>query len=570
MASLSSLPQELVDLVGKDLDDDDLLALRMTSKEFSDKFEDLHLNSIYQSRRVFYIPKSLENLLKISRNPSVNWRVRSIIISDQIPNADVVNDYYKEIGGTDESYTDNIEELRYLFEPGAEVGFLTLAFMNLQSIQAIKFELSRSITLTRKEYNLLFPPLGLVPGTRIGSRLPQLSRFMVITTAAEDMWYGPLTAATITPLPLLETIDFPGHAGAVSLSKLNTPRQRRATLRSIFPRLKSLRMGLYLYGNGMGAYEEEKLVESAGFSSWLGAIGASLETLDLHLFDSEGAGYFQFEGCALPCLKNLTLSDFNINVDDFLVFLGSCHMVIEEMLLEDILWTDPKIPAFRFLKYLKQKCSALKYFQISLNAEQVYMDGLPDYVLPSRIKVIGNIAHTESKLQFSEGESSNTIYSAKSLAELLDANDDADDFWESMTTGLWMAEWPRKVVFEDEVDEDIGGHIVDEYSSSEETDSEYGYPHATPTLSMFDVLYGGVSWEDRVLEQLEETEARSNEFLENLRRLREERQRGLEDGGDDEEDDEEDGEENDEVEDDDDDDGANEEDHEGDEEVFLL
>ncbi|KAF3194323.1 hypothetical protein TWF225_006872 [Orbilia oligospora] len=82
MATIFDLPNELMDEVGIDLDEDDWLALRMTCQKLNDRCREYHLNSKHTHRRVLLVQESMENLAKISQHSSkVNLRVQYLDIS---------------------------------------------------------------------------------------------------------------------------------------------------------------------------------------------------------------------------------------------------------------------------------------------------------------------------------------------------------------------------------------------------------------------------------------------------------------------------------------------------------
>ncbi|KAK6353596.1 hypothetical protein TWF696_005559 [Orbilia brochopaga] len=75
---LTSLPTEILRLVGKKLSIGDLLNLRLASKKLNFIYKDPHLDAVFHCVTLFIAVPSLKILLEISRNKEVNFRVRHI------------------------------------------------------------------------------------------------------------------------------------------------------------------------------------------------------------------------------------------------------------------------------------------------------------------------------------------------------------------------------------------------------------------------------------------------------------------------------------------------------------
>ncbi|KAF3181828.1 hypothetical protein TWF132_011638 [Orbilia oligospora] len=317
MATIFDLPNELMDEVGIDLDEDDWLALRMTCQKLNDRCREYHLNSKYTHRRVLLVQESMENLAKISQHSSkVNLRVQYLDISCLSPYSLEPGFYnYNPWQGCRTSLTD--EELKMMAavqkfdrehhkqieglspDPNIMIAPLIQALQNLPNIQGICFNPGGQGTeLTRPEWNLFYPSLAIF---RIWTRYPKPSF------------------------------------------------SRRRINRSLGTKI----------------------------SQWVSSIGCDLEELDLELeyvvrLDDE----FKEEVITLPesrmfsSLRKLRLAGFKIDVENLKVFLIHCKQSLKEFTLDQLVTQDPEKDCFEVLKFLNDDFK-LELFKL----------GLPDYPL---------------------------------------------------------------------------------------------------------------------------------------------------------------------------------------------
>lgn len=191
------------------------------------KFQEAHLNSIFSCRRVFLVPASLENLIKISKHPSgANLRVRKIIISKFIPYVQPqfeqpVREFLKNQRIIADKITETTEahlaEICVLHKHIQYHVLLTIAFSNLPKIKILSFGAEYIHSLTRSEINLIYPSLQYVPGAR-DTDVRELSSFILGNSnewlpfkynrpSSESILFSVLYIAMATGVRGIERID---------------------------------------------------------------------------------------------------------------------------------------------------------------------------------------------------------------------------------------------------------------------------------------------------------------------------------------------------------------------------
>ncbi|KAF3903582.1 hypothetical protein AA313_de0203190 [Arthrobotrys entomopaga] len=471
--ALTLIPMELLEEISKDLDEDDLLALRMTCSTLDAKLHELHLDSIYRTRRVFLVPTSVNNLLEISKS-TMNTRVREIVISSGTPfefpyiNPEDLDEksYELALNVWEEMRKEEVEQMvniesRRLSEFDEAGPLLCLAFSNLPNIRHIWFERevgSKSETefhyakLKRSEINLFFPGAGLSPGS-------EMIRSGEGKTLFKPAWdrYGDdpkfvctvLHAAMLAGLRHLESIiDRPGTKG-IPLKWFNLPPKRLAAYHESFPNIRVLELVINYdkepsAGGGIMPWVTERLNQA--FCQWLGAFASKLERLELEIFEQIGPANMPFlvsEGIGMPNLKSFVLRKAVINFDDIIKFLDSCKQNMEVLKFADCLFDNPNEDWFRLLQYLKRETTKLRNFAMtSFDKADVYkwIKDVP-FVIPSSITVEGLWCSEATKCEivlglrvFSPKRNMRWRYkTSKNISAELAAHSEAESFWQSVT-----------------------------------------------------------------------------------------------------------------------------------------
>ncbi|KAK6496121.1 hypothetical protein TWF481_002144 [Arthrobotrys musiformis] len=342
MAPITSVPAELIDQIGSyGLDQEDLLALRLTCKALGIRAREAHLNAIFSCRRVFLVPSSFENLIRVSKHPSgANLRVQKIIISYSSPyihpydgqtreDFEIWSAIVAKIRETTEAQSGEMDDF---YQYNRYPVLLSLAFSNLPNIKELSFDFKASKDLTRPEINLIYPSLGYRSGTyRSQPTAAELSKFIADNW---DDWhkleyggYGPrksdvfsmvLYIIVSTRIKGIERIDdSDGEWSGLPREHLIVSSYSSSYLKSTFSNLKTLHITIDM------ATSPNAIVE---FKRWAQAIGDNLE--DLTIWNSNH-GTPNSEAVRLPPgvfrkLKVIRFWDFKFDVDQFLEFIDGC------------------------------------------------------------------------------------------------------------------------------------------------------------------------------------------------------------------------------------------------------
>ncbi|KAK6506869.1 hypothetical protein TWF481_005329 [Arthrobotrys musiformis] len=347
---LALLSTELVFQIIEYLDDeDDLLALRMTCKNLNLLTKEAHLKSIYESRRVYLVPASLENMVRIARS-DMNTRVHNLEISSDL--------LYPTTYGEDTSL-DTEDTSLPLHDPTAtfhtildtarteipKINLLrnndiygstifTLIFSNLPRLRSIVFT-SRAYVyglamLTRSEFNLIYPSLGMTPGTRIPKGILESwsagdesgSRIQFDNGEYREII---LTAAFITSPPHLEKInDIDMFEKPMSIERFATLPILQPPRSLQYMKLRALDI-CFGYSN---TFNHNSSLNSLGvsleqaFHTCLCTIGTVLEELGLHYIKEDRE--MDILPKALPKLRKLTLRGYSIEKNPWEATLTTC------------------------------------------------------------------------------------------------------------------------------------------------------------------------------------------------------------------------------------------------------
>ncbi|KAK6522336.1 hypothetical protein TWF281_002902 [Arthrobotrys megalospora] len=470
MASIASLPVELINAIAVDLEANNLLALRLTCKALNLRAWDSHLNAIYQTRTIYFVPASLHNLLKISRHPSeVNRRVHRVLISYTIPyEFRFIYQLPKAVSrlGFTSEHDRLALELGDFLNSGEDTNLLALAFSNLPNLRSIVLEqISTSggqacaRSFSRSELNLLFPSLGLKPGTSVPKGLDRITVTHVgtqwrgiCTYARYDLgsgiWTKIMAAVAAAGLTSVTTIryevdidededeDEPG-VWLKWFSRLSP--QCLSSAQALFANLKVLSLTLnpgleYIYSCANGAEVSRDICK---FSHWLGVIGRRLESLRLGIVN--GASPLALALPILPSLRSATIRSFNLETEDLKNFLGHCKRNLVELEIGDWETDSDEEDWFSLLQFIRREVTGLRKF--AMDCRYLITQKATHCLLLTRFLVNGDWALGTTRCEVNvEIERPQppwfTKYTVtKQIKRELEAHNDPDSFWSSVTGG---------------------------------------------------------------------------------------------------------------------------------------
>ncbi|KAK6331287.1 hypothetical protein TWF730_004374 [Orbilia blumenaviensis] len=472
-----SLSPDLIVHLSKELDEDDLLALRMTCKELNFKAKELHLDALYATRTVYFIPVSLENLLKIAKHPSgINKRVRNLRICPTSPYINPEREVRRKLeeqakaekpgshgsmpaGLVLKMYEQSKSEwpgVQHMHKWDLVPNMLTMAFMNLPNIQSIEFEWRRNHRVTRSEFTLLYPTVGLGPGKRL---IPDLINAMTVYTIPLEYkhvgyWNYTMNAAVTAGVSSLEKISDIGLFGdGIPLNWFTTPPLQLTRMQSTLSNLRVLHI-TYTENDrrsrshplpAPGAQPPPVPTARRNFCKWIESMAGTIEKLRLEDVSSSPNRYA--DGCPLPILpklKNADLAGMSLKPEAFKAFIEPCKDRLRDVFLSQCLLENPKDEWFEILKLLKE-CRSLTKFQICQKSQWRKQERFPDIeafgdwtsgkvqcqVIPSTQERHGGYAYAET-----------SHILTKNLAKELEDHLEADEFWDSITNHKWK-QWPE-------------------------------------------------------------------------------------------------------------------------------
>ncbi|KAK6496085.1 hypothetical protein TWF481_002109 [Arthrobotrys musiformis] len=502
MAPILSIPYDIFIIFGEYVDDeDDFLALRMTCKEFNEKFREFHLKSIYASRRLFYAPQSFENLLKISKHPSgINKLVRDLTICWATP-------YYKlnsgrdhlvlEIIGSAHTHNEEFDDIRDLIfdiaklavkgmkdiqkfqKSGKEAEILSSALKNLPNLRSIQIHRDRRQweSFSRSEINLFFPGLEMTPGKRL-PKIPKaigygghtyVLRGMELVAGplhmerpAKSFWQLPLSSILLSEITYLEMVscspmDSNCHAASgsgVHMEFFDMSPDQLASFKVALGNLKSLKLEI---GTLRDAYEgrPERMADlNAKFCDWLEAVGSNLEELSLRrgfCSDSIRHAHTFPTKSGLPKLKRLSLklvAMYRLNLQQF---LDKSKTELRELRIEYCTLEHDDHPTTRWytvLQYLNENCERLQklfldpFFEddVDLDENSISDDiETPSFKLPLlHAKTTGDSIFRSCFWNISFPPPDSIPYTAfKPIGEILRRPLTAEGFWDLASDRKW-------------------------------------------------------------------------------------------------------------------------------------
>ncbi|EPS35376.1 hypothetical protein H072_11250 [Dactylellina haptotyla CBS 200.50] len=467
-ATIYSLPPEIIHQLGSYLDQDDLLAFRMTCKEINVKAREVHLTSIFECRRLLFAPASFDNLRKVSQHPSgVNLKVKDIIISCTTPYHEFPGDFVEGIRANVNGKYDGLQtmlleihdnslvhlpEVFKMQEDQQETSLLTEIFRNLPNIRSIRIKRDDKSPFSRAEMNLYYPKLNMVPGTRLPEQVGGSGIYggYLAYPEAVTFWNIPLNAAMSARLKRLETItdDLDITIEGLPLSWFAAESVKLHGFGTCFPLLKTLKT---VVNDNPG----EAVATNMIFCDCLESL-TRLEHLDLKRNSSveiDRLTNFLPTKVGLPMLKRLLLENVVLKWDNLRMFLDFCKTNITYIRLLRCSLEHPAEDWFQAIKYIRKELVNLQ----TAILDPVFAAGSKvnaqseKYVLPwmrlirfSMPLYGGRGWHPDSETDFkvivrSKIEKWSTYYPlVKNLASVLKStNVTAEEFWSLLAEKRW-------------------------------------------------------------------------------------------------------------------------------------
>ncbi|KAF3901851.1 hypothetical protein AA313_de0209065 [Arthrobotrys entomopaga] len=478
-AKLHDLPPEIFIRIGTFLDEDDLLAIRMTCKECNTKAHEAHLTAIFQCRRVYFAPASFDNLSKIGSHPSkANLRVRDIIISCSMPYQTCRDVNIEDgqaggnikIGGRPESSVISetsrrlIPDVDQMQATGDEISHLARAFAKLPNIRSIRIERDDSTPLSRSELNLYFPGLKLTPGKRIPKEMGEVRGEYIQYDTAVSFWDIPVSAAIQagSKLEIITDSHDPECPEGIPLDWFQCSPTRLNAFRKNWACLRVLKIDVDAScalkdrseadsdseseshpGSKETKQRKEQLSSgSPAFCTWLESL-KGLEELELSsncLADAEDdyEAYILPTATGLPNLKRLNLKVMKLDFRNLCNFLGFCKNTLSALSIFECSLESPVSSWFRLLKHIRTKCTKINVLSLSPSLRDYPQEKYSELYLPWIEAKKGPGSGTlTATVGAREGNGTNYMLT-KDLGKILDANFVPEEFWNSLTNGGWV------------------------------------------------------------------------------------------------------------------------------------
>ncbi|KAF3933795.1 hypothetical protein ABW20_dc0103782 [Dactylellina cionopaga] len=475
-----SLSTELIVHLAKDLDEDDLLALRITCKELNFKTREVHLSSLYHTRSVYFVPASLENLLKVAKHPSdAKSRLRHIRICPSSPYINPERDVRRKLEeqakaenpvtvtgtGTDgpmpaglvlKMYEHSKSEwpaVQHMRQWDLAANMLTVAFSHFPNIQTIELDWKKNHRMTRSEFNLLYPSLGLVSGKRLPNDLVNaISIYMIpLDYKHGGYWNITLNAALITGLSHVEKISDIGLFGdGVPLSWFSMPQSQLSKMKSNFSNLRILHLLVTTDGDRRHRGVRTTTISTAvpgtrhALCKWIEHVGTNVE--ELRLEDMTSAARYD-DGCPLPSLPKLStleLVGVSLKAESFKELLNSCRMGLRDVTFSQCLLENPKDEWFGIIKDLSQ-CLLLRKFNVMMKGQWRKEERYPDIEIYGDWKSEKTVCQVMPGIQDRHDTYHRSIHIlTKKLSKLLNDHEEAEQFWDSLTDRRWR-QWPESL-----------------------------------------------------------------------------------------------------------------------------
>lgn len=500
MTTILCLPPELVTSIGDYLTEDDLLAFRMTCKEFNAKGHKLHTRAIFHTRSLYYVPAGLENLLKIARHPSgANKLVKKLVISLNTPYLDLPSPFDDDppreqpLAGLisrmirdSEASTQEVPHQRTWEEDAA---LLTLALSNLPNIHTLEFE-HYNIPETRAELNLFYPSLKLRPGTRVPKVLTDTLRnphFRAVNEV-DKVWSHVLQASLWNNLNI-ETIKSQRDGRSIQTDWFHHSPRQLSKYKETFSNLKTLQ--LYVYPKAGYFYSDDGYDDdydsrridgpNAAFH-WISAVGKRIVDLKFsfavyprYSFFKRGKRvetYMMPKDFTLPNLRWLEFTNMMFKADELKAFLQTHSHTLHGIGLRNCLIEDPKQNWFEILHICYREIPDLQLFDFEPNDLSVTFR-LPCLQITGYwtkpgtwCEVYSLSNHGDSRRSPSRQEIAD-----KNIQEELEKNpENAENFWSSISDGDWCGDDSFKPI--SPRNHPVAGYYSEEAMMDSDTESD--------------------------------------------------------------------------------------------------
>ncbi|KAK6527576.1 hypothetical protein TWF694_004560 [Orbilia ellipsospora] len=495
MANIASMPYDVVHEITKLLHDpDDLLALRMTCHALSEKAKERHLTLMYQTRTIYPVLFSYQNLVKISRHPSgVNSRVKHIQFSMSTPCGQIIQSRPQWESSNASSQADGSLEIittvaKFAKEHGESdprttkrLGYynlLTSAFANLPNLETIGF--SKPKRLTRSEFNLFHPTLRFGPGTRIPKVPFDVGALGIAGYSGgnKSIWKMIMFACHASGMTSLRTIQDPQTLCSIETSWFEScPMTYLAPSPPNFP-LSTLQLKIYFNTDlhrrggwckdrsGWGREQRESDVDSVdghdpelrhspawsiNLCRWFGHFAGFLT--ELKLTDFNTATRYKIDtlfpvSCMFPMLKKLIINTIPLAFENFKAFLPQTGKNLRELEIIESGICLEQHEWFEIFKIIRDECPQVQVFKFLLDNDKgtnfgnlkLEENGHPPLYLLPNIEVIGlwGSGYSKYKIKFGSYESTEEewVIGFKDIGKELGALG-GELFWHSITEGLW-------------------------------------------------------------------------------------------------------------------------------------
>ncbi|KAK6523516.1 hypothetical protein TWF281_001497 [Arthrobotrys megalospora] len=379
MASLVSIPQELVDMIFADLTTKEIGRVRWLSKDYNERFKGAFWYKVFELIRVNLKPASLERLFKLVRG-----------------------------GGEVNQYLQHI-----IFRP-------------VESYNELK---------DPKVKQLLFKIMSILPNLRtVEFDISQRS------SNAYDHWKPVMDAIIASKRQTVETITAP-RCG-LAMSSFNFRENQLEAWENTFTNLTYLEVSTSVQWERADvtfAFWSWVMV-IGGKLEVLRVLGHRSNSLTDPKPDGEGR--FLPSTFNLPELKTLDLVDVCLALKDMKVMLRNTHKIESISLSGCVPETKRPSYFFKILKFLRNKrAERLEFLELSLGGyyNQIVAYELPTIILRKNWTDEKTMCNVELNRERNEYAHVVPYNCQKSLWKELEEHDTTKGFWDSLTDGKWMS-----------------------------------------------------------------------------------------------------------------------------------
>ncbi|KAK6330678.1 hypothetical protein TWF718_002875 [Orbilia javanica] len=362
MASITSMPMEILDLIAKNLRTRDLGSLRRTCHNLNARLRELHLDAIYHTQRIFMAPLFLKGLINVTkkRNPRDNDRVRVLELS--CPESQHVEDINRmlrlSLGNKTDTFRQNVDYLKPIFSIFRNIR--TVDFLNRLKKEPSPFEFRVLLLSLETEHQQGVQTSSITHGYKLGCKL--LDEAVRIR-----IWWDALESIASAGVGCITTFGFrnqyPGTAISVSLfDEISV--DVMSLLKPGFPHLRQLE--LYICFDGRDDNP------CTGFCQFLEKIGHQLEELFLsgvrNIWGKRRQILFLPTALGLPKLKTLEVQLATFEISNLVGFLQ--HSRTLSVLKLSGCWfrgtPTAQLSTFKLLKFACDELRDLRRFELQL------------------------------------------------------------------------------------------------------------------------------------------------------------------------------------------------------------